>query len=410
MASSASAPAPGQLISTGGWAFLITSAIGRLPASALQLGLLLYVTASGLGFATGGAVVAAVGVGTALGAPVVGRLVDRFGASVVVGVALVLQSIGLIGMHQFVASGSVVGLLVSAGLVGAANPQIGPIARARWSGLARERNQPDLVRAAMGYEGACDEASFVIGPVLASFLIGGLGPDVALWVLLALVWVGQGIFLIYLITNRQSWRPEIDLSLPEAAERFKLGQLAWPLLATVAVGVVFGATQTALAAEYSAAGTPWLTGLVYGCVGIGSGLASLLVVRIKWLPLAMRIAAGGAITAVAAVGLRLTEQAPMAAVLALFVGGGVGIVIVSALLRIEQVAPPERINLAMTLGATGVTLGVSLGAAVAGLLVTDPGRGLWPTILAGLAALLIGVLMRRPNLGLGRWAEPGLAS
>lgn len=411
MASASSAPTNLRSLATsGGTSFLITGAIGRLPASVLQLGLLLYVTAAGMDFALGGLTVAAVGVGTAIGAPIVGRLIDLRGGAMVVAGAMVVQTIGLLGLAVAVTQHlNPILVLSAAALTGAANPQIGPIARARWSTLARREGNPDLIRVAMGYEGACDEASFVAGPVLAGLLVGVLGANLALVAMVALIWLGEGIFLAYLIANRSS--VDVGALQPENASGGwrTLGQLTWPLLATVAVGVVFGATQTAIAAEYTAAGNPGLTGFVYGCVGVGSGVASLLIVRVKWLPLAVRIALGGGVVAIAAVGLRFAERPAVEGVLALLVGAGVGIVIVSALLRIEQCAPPERINWAMTLGATGVTLGVSVGAATAGQLVTDPGRGFWPTIVAGVAALLIGLLMRRPALRPSRFV-PSTAS
>lgn len=400
MASASSAPTNLRSLATsGGTSFLITGAIGRLPASVLQLGLLLYVTAAGLDFALGGLAVAAVGIGTAIGAPIVGRLIDRLGGAPVVAAAMVLQTLGLLCLALAVTQQlSPVLVLGAAALTGAANPQIGPIARARWSTLARRDQNPDLIRVAMGYEGACDEASFVAGPVLAGLLVGLLGPNLALAAMIVLIWLGEGVFLAYLIANRA--RLDVGALQPaNAAGGWRtLGQLTWPLLATVTVGVVFGATQTAIAAEYTAAGNPGLTGFVYGCVGIGSGVASLLIVSVKWLPISVRIAIGGAVVAIAGIGLRLADRPVVEGALALLVGAGVGIVIVSALLRIEQCAPPERINWAMTLGATGVTLGVSLGAAVAGQLVSEPGRGLWLTILAGVAALLIGLLMRKPVL------------
>ena len=58
-----------------------------------QLGLLLIVSAQGRGLALAGSAVAAVGVGAAVSAPVVGRLIDRFGPVRVLCAAMLLQVI-----------------------------------------------------------------------------------------------------------------------------------------------------------------------------------------------------------------------------------------------------------------------------------------------------------------------------
>ena len=392
--SSATVPARTSLVAAGGLPFLITSLVGRLPASTLQLGLLMFVTASGLGFGLGGLTVAAAGLGTAFGAPVVGRLVDRIGAFPVVAAAIVLQTLGLVGVLLAVQFAPNPALIVAcAALIGAANPQIGPVARGRWSTLARERNQPDLIRLAMGYEGACDEAGFVVGPAAAGLLVGILGPVPALIVLIVFVWVGEGVFLAHLIVHRDDWRPAASASTTRTTARMDALVLAWPLLACLSVGMVFGSTQTALTAAHAAAGTPGLTGLVYGCVGIGSAIVSILIVRLVPVRLGTRIGVGGIVVAGASLAMMQVGSPAASALVAVVVGAAVGAIVVSAFAAIERIAPTARINQAMTFGATSLTLGVSAGALLAGNLVDVPAFGFVPAVAAGLIAVLAGTLM-----------------
>ena len=74
-------PAPDRplraLVQAAGGSFLALGFLGRLPAAMNQLGMLLIVSASGRGLALAGSTVAAVGLGTAAGAPLVGRLGRR---------------------------------------------------------------------------------------------------------------------------------------------------------------------------------------------------------------------------------------------------------------------------------------------------------------------------------------------
>ena len=73
-------------------------------------------------------------------------------------------------------------VVTAAGLAGAAMPQIGPLARVRWRPITREQehHQPRLMEAAFSYEGAADEASFVLGPALLGLLVVVASPELAL--------------------------------------------------------------------------------------------------------------------------------------------------------------------------------------------------------------------------------------
>ena len=62
-----------------------------------------------------------------------------------------------------------------------------------------------------------------------------------------------------------------------------------------AIGLVFGASQTGVAARLDGLGRDGLTGPVYAMMGVGSAVAGLLTTRLpRGFGLAARIAAGGA--------------------------------------------------------------------------------------------------------------------
>lgn len=389
-----------SLVRSGGWPFLLTGAIGRMPAAMLQLGLLMYVTRSGLGIGLGGLTVAAVGLGTAAGASVVGRAADRFGPVRVVALAMVIQSVGLLGLMAVTTwVPSPIAILALAGVIGAANPQVGPIARAHWSTLARRSGQPDLIRHALGYEGACDETSFVVGPVAASLLVGLLGPNPALWVLLVFLWVGEGLFLAFLASRGRAEREAAGkvAVAPESgsADDLRWRWVVWPLLACGSVGMVFGSTQTTVTAVNEAAGTPAMSGIVYGCMGVGSALMSMLVVRIA-TGLAVKIMAGGLVIAAGELSMRMFGGTVPHAVACFTIGLGVGAVLVSGFACVERLAPASRINYAMTLAMTALTLGISVGSAASGQLAAmDPPDGFWLGVSAGVIAIIAGVSVAR---------------
>ncbi len=383
-----------SLAAAGGWPFLITALVGRLPAATVQLGLLLYVSGAGLGLGLAGITVAAAGLGSAVGAPVIGRLVDRFGPLPVVLAATAVQLLGMGSLLAVVLHDAPRSLiLVCAAVVGAANPQVGAIARARWSALARRRDTPGLVGKALGYETACDEISFILGPVIAGILVGVLGPNPALLVLMAWVVVGQGCFIAYLVSRRGM---RVDAQTPSptdgTAPRIRLKAVLPPMLACLCVGTVFGSTQTALTAINAARGTDAYTGIIYGFMGVGSAVASVLVSQLpERVPLAWRVAGGALLVVLVSVLLLPVPGSVGLALLFTVIGLGVGSILVSAYTRGERVAPSHRIASVMTMLTTCLVLGVSFGSALGGVLSVVPRHGFLLTLGAGVAALLVSV-------------------
>lgn len=379
-----------DIVRLGGLPFLITALLGRLPAAMIQLGVLLFLTGAGAGLAQAGLAVAMLGVGTAVGGPLMGALHDRVRPAAVVAGATVLQVAGLAGLAV---TAHPLGQLALAALLGAANPQVGSIARGHWARLARDLGEPRLVPAAMGYEGAADETSFVAGPALAGVLIGGLGATAGLLAVLAATAVGQLAFVAYLVAARV--RP-----VPHARGGGPVPPLSWrallgPFLVAYAVGTLFGATQTGLTAHFEGLGRPGLTGPVYALLGLGSALGSLGVARlVRPQGPAPRVLLAGiglgatALAFVAATGLGAVAAAAFA--LGLFVGPA----LVTAYAWGEAAAPRERLTTAMTVLATATVLGVSSGALAGSRAVVAYGvvAERWLDVLAAGLVLVVGVV------------------
>lgn len=390
-----------SLVQHGGWPFLITASIGRLPPAMVQLGLLMYVAQVGLGLGLGGLTVAAVGLGTAISATLMGRLVDAFGPLPVVASATLVQVSGLVAIDA-VTPALVAGdlpstvLLALAGLCGLANPQLGPIVRSRWSHLGRRYGNPQLVRHALGYEGAVDEMSFIIGPVAASTLVAGLGPGLAIHVLMGIIVVGQGVFCLYLWASRADWDRGVGRNRTAPVERLPMGALLPPMVVLLSVGVNFGATQTALAAVNAERGTDHLTGIVYGAVGIGSAISSVFTPRLPGnITMRMRLSFGAVGLVLAGAGFALLPTFWPALTIAILMGVGIGVVLVTGFARAEEVAPRSRVASSMTMLSMCLTLGVSIGAAVAGQLSAVLWQGFVPVICAGVVALFAATFVGR---------------
>lgn len=389
--------APATLMGAGGWPFLVTAFVGRLPGSMVQLGYLMILSQDGRGLGVAGLAVAAVGLGSALGAPVLGQLVDRHGPLPVLGGAtlasLVAQALFLVALLGHSPTWT---LLACALAVGAANPQVGAVARTHWSHVAERLRQPALVSRALGYEGAADEVGFVVGPVLAAGLVSLLGPAGAAVAVLLLTLVLQGAFVAHLWGERGEGARHRHARAAHVDGPVDLAAAAWPMLACLGVGTLFGATQTGLTAMLGARGQAGLTGLVYGCVGVGSGVASVLVGALAHrLPVVLRVLGGALLMAAGGALMMLLPSLLPAVAVALLLGTGAGITLISCFAWMEGIAPRHRVATMMTLLTTCLTLGVSVGAATAGQLAVQPAHAFVPVLAAGLAGAAAAGGMRR---------------
>ncbi len=126
-----------------GRSFIPLGLFARLPLAMLTVGALTLVTAVTDSYAVGGAAAGAVGIGSALGAPVLGALADRRGQRPVLLVSAVFNTLAvtaLILAAYLVPAGrelaAAVPVLAAAFVAGASCPQVGPLARVRWMALS----------------------------------------------------------------------------------------------------------------------------------------------------------------------------------------------------------------------------------------------------------------------------------
>ncbi len=103
--------------------------------------------------------------GTALVAPVQGRLIDRHGPAAVLVPIAVVHALGMMALVAVAADAGAAGYLVAcAVLAGASQPRVGNVARTLWRRLLS--HDGDLLRAAYAADAASMELTSLIGPAL----------------------------------------------------------------------------------------------------------------------------------------------------------------------------------------------------------------------------------------------------
>lgn len=361
----------------------------------LTVGTLTLVTSVTGSYAVGGAAAGAVGIGSALGAPVLGSLADRFGQRPVLLYAAIFNTVAVITLiltAYFVPAGqeltAAIPVLAGALVAGASCPQVGPLARVRWMALtargSKNGNAQDL-DAALSYESTADELTFVLGPALVGILASVISPWLPLALAAALTATLVPAFAVHhthlavpmSIRPRRSSRRGVAVATESAAHvRRSTGMAAvvLPVLAMVCMGTFFGSTQTGLSSFSASFATAEIAGLLYAVMGLSSAAAALSVAY--WpqrFSLSARWMVSAAAMAVLAVLLLLPGAAlPMVLVL-LVLGLPVGPLMVTVFAIGGVVAPAGRLGTVMTALASGIVAGTALGSSVAGQLAQHQG-------------------------------------
>lgn len=385
-----------ELMRIAGPAYVVVAFLGRIPLAMSQMGTLILVSEATGKYALGGAAAGALAIANAIGAPLAGSLADRIGQRPVVLVQSLAGACGLIGLviasHNGAPAAASIAIAAGAGF---AMPQVGPLARVRWQPITRDANdQRRLIDAAFSYEGAADEASFVLGPALVGALAVVADPGGALV---------AGAVILAAFGSWFALHPTAELTHQQARGHAAGGALftvAFVVLifAQLFVGMVFGGTQTGAAVLATAEGQPGLAGVIHATLGIGSVIAGLAIAglpeHIGYEKRALVAALG---LFVLSAPLLLVDSIWSLIAVVMMLGFAVAPYMISNFALAGHIVPPARVGAAMTMlaGATGV--GYALGSSTAGRLADHGGHtpAFGVTVTAAGLAFLLALAFRK---------------
>jgi MFS family permease len=353
----------------------------------MPLATLLPLQANSGSFSFAGVAAGAQSLAIGAGGIVMGRLAEHFGPRRVGAVAAATNAAALLLLIVSTHAGRAC-MLAAAIAVGLSQPQVGPLVRVHWSAMSRIRTEgSQFLTTALAYEAAADEASFVLGPMFVGLLAvinTPFGPVAPL---------AAGAFLLLFaavpFALRYTENPQKKVTFDTLTDRIPVAALTLLVAAMIAMGSIFGALQTAVAAYAGSLDRPGTAGLLYAELGAGSALAGLAC---AWLPQRFTLKSRYltfAMVLLLAMSLLAFGGAPLWLGMAL-AGASVAPYMISIYALTERLAP-ARVVITMTVLAAGGPIGTAIGQTVAGTFTTDgaPLAGVQLTpIIAGIAVLL----------------------
>ena len=376
------------LLHTVGPAYILVAFLGRIPLAMSQLGTLMVVSNATGSYGIGGAAAGALALVNAFGAPFAGSLSDRIGQRPVVAIQSIAGALGLVSIVWISSLHVHPGVIVLvAAFAGLAIPQIGPLARVRWSPIVSDREDSHrLIDAAFSYEGAADEASFVLGPTLVGFLVAIVNPSGTLIAAAVILGLFGTWFALHPTAQMRN-----DVTAPGTDSLISLALFVLAL-AQFSIGMVFGSSQTGSLVVAIENNRPAMAGLMHAMLGVGSVVAGLTVAA---LPESISYAKRAQVSAVGlftlSVPLLFADTIAHVVVVIFFLGFAVAPFMISNFALAGHIVQSDRVGMAMTLlaGATGI--GYAAGATLAGRLADFSGHtaSFAVTVMAGLLAVIM---------------------
>ncbi|MFD5427411.1 MFS transporter [Streptomyces sp. NPDC127084] len=394
--------------------------VGRLPNATAHVAIVLFIRAEGGSYALAGALTAVYGLATAVGQPLLGRLVDLRGQPRVQLPSAVVSALGML-LLAVVGLGSLPVAYAAVTVAGVFTPPLEGGLRALWPGVLGHREE--RVHRAYAMDAIAQEIMFTVGPLLVTLLVWLFSPAAALLVINALGLVGTVSVIVS--GPSRNWR-----SAPREAHW--LGALRSPgLLALLGsfffVGLALGSITVAALAYADDHGGDTVYGWLMAALGLGALVGGVAYGARQWAGAPeRRLRVIVALLALGYLPLMLTPGVLPMTALSAVAGVFLAPAIACAFIVVDRHAPQGTVTEAFSWLVTTFGVGAAAGTAAAGPAVELGGTvaGFAVAGAGGIAALLVllatGRVLAVPGrsahiasgdeIGRSRTAEPGFSA
>jgi predicted MFS family arabinose efflux permease len=379
---------------------MLVALVARIPVIAAGITLTLHVVLDlHRGYGAAGLVGTASTVGTALGSPLLGRIVDRHGLRLMLASTIVAEAAfwGVAPLLSYPA------LLVTAFLAGLLTLPIFSVVRQSIAALVGEADR----RAAFALDSMSTELSYMAGPTLAVLVVAQVSARAAMFAVgAAIVLAGVGLFALNPPT-REAGGAAGEPAPVRRRDWLLRPRLVAVLLVAMSTTVVLAGTDVSVVAVLRGAGQMSWTGLVlaaWGATSMVGGFVhgavrrplppAMLLGLLGLLTIPVGIAAGGGWWALC---LALIPAGTLCApTLAATVDG------------VSRLVPAAARGEAMGLHGSALTIGIAIGAPLAGAVIdaSGPAWGFAVSGLAGTVAAAVALPAQRRHRLAAQRAQP----
>ncbi len=351
----------------GALAFSMTGVLARVPMAFIGISTILMVRFIYGSYTLAGLVSAANVIAYAICAPLLARLVDRFGQAQVMIPSILISSVAMVGMIISAMNQAPPPVLIAVSILnGATAGSIGAMVRARWANTVRDARQ---LQSAYAMEAAFDELVFVLGPVVATLLATTVHPTAGLWVALFFTVFGSLAFLLQRKTQPPVNPPKKDQKRASVMKDPAMIVLA---LTYVGTGALFGANDLAVVASAEAVGLSSIAGAILGAMSFGSMLAALVYGSRVWgMPLWKLFLLGVGLLALGVSPFVLAPNLWVLAIMMFIAGIAIAPTMTNVNTIVQQIVPSARLTEGLTWMSTAMTFGTSLGSATGGPVIDN---------------------------------------
>ena len=376
----------------GATRFIAGTALSRTGGAMFGVAVIIMISERRGSFGLAGAV-SAVGLAVlAVAGPTLGRLIDKHGQRRVALPFVIVSAIsGLTVAVMSWRDAPVWTLFFFYGL-SSVLPEPGPMSRARWAHIFRD--DPDRLHTAMSFEQVADEASFVLGPVLAVLVSTLWFPEAGLLLAELLFTVGVLAFLAARATEPPVV-PHADRPAGLAVRRPGLLLVATTLVMT---GVIFGANEVIAVAYAKEQGATGFASVILGGFALGSTVAGIVFgTRVFRSSLTRRLLlAATAMFVLEVPALFVGGLWPLAVVMVV-AGSATAPMLITSLSLAQRLVPKALVTEGMAVAITGILIGISAGSALGGWAIEAWGAQAAyavPVVSGALALVIVAVRYR----------------
>jgi MFS family permease len=337
----------------------LASVVGRLPIGAIGLILILRTQEMTGSYAAGGVVAGANAIAHGLGAPLIGRLIDKRGQTGVFLVSGAVFAAALTGLGLLRDGAPLAPAILFAAVAGVAFPPFGAALRALWTTTIED---PVRRHAIFSFESAVFELVYIAGPSIFVAGLAALSLTAAIFAAGAVGLIGACIFAA--TEESRTWRSTHQSA--DWAGALRGGGVRVLIGALLVIGLSVGAVEIGVAASASRGDAA----IILSLWGVGSFLGGIAATRLgapadpgrRVTMLFAALALGTSTLAFAGDTLSL-------AVLAVVAGLGIAPSLACAFALLGQVAPTGTVTEAYTWVSTGFGGGIAAGSALGGWVV-----------------------------------------